>query len=420
MTVASPPSAPSRRRPAPPPPRRTVQVPPRVAPRGPSRRIRRAVFAGALLVLFALIPVLAVLGLQAALDTTSNTAATDADPNAPGYQALVAPTPTTLALEVAPEGTLAGATLVASSGDGAGGSVLFVPGDLLTDAAGTGSQTLADLQATGGSTATANALRSLFHVGFDQVVTIDAARWAQLVGPVAPISFENSDELVRTTASGETEVAFRAGPLSLAATDVAEYLAARSEGEDEAAYLYRHELFWRAWLAAVAQRGTADAVPGEVGSGLGGAVRTLAKGSTRYVSLPVSPVEALTGSQPNFRVDADQLSSLLAELVPFPSAGQPGDRVKVRLLDGTGDRVHALDAASVLVPAGAEIAIFGNAERFDHDTTVVRYYNPAHRAAAESMATALGVGTPELQEDQTDTVDVTVIVGRDFTAGSGS
>ena len=64
--------------------------------------------------------------------------------------------------------------------------------------------------------------------------------------------------------------------------------------------------------------------------------------------------------------------------------------------------------------------MFGNAERFDHATTVVRYYNPAHRAAAEAMASALGVGGPELQEDQTDTVDVTVIVGRDFTARGGS
>ena len=199
-----------------------------------------------------------------------------------------------------------------------------------------------------------------------------------------------------------------------------QYLAARNDGEEEAAYLYRHELFWRAWLAAVAQRGSADAVPGEVGSGLGGAVRTLAKGSVRYVSLPVDAVESLTGGQPNYRVGPDELAPLLADLVPFPSAGVPGDRVKVRLLDGTGDRAQALGAASVLVPAGAEIAIFGNAERFDHDTTVVRYYNAAHRAGAEALATALGVGPPELQEDQTDTVDVTVIVGRDFTAGGGS
>jgi len=381
--------------------------------------VRRIVFVVALLGLFGLIPVLAVLGLQAALDTQSNTATTEADPNAPGYQALVTPTPTTLALEIAPDGSLAGATLVASSGDAAGGSVLFVPGRLLIDAAATGSQTLADVHATGGSAATADALRSMFHVGFDQVVTLDAARWAQLLGPVAPLGFENSDELDRTTATGEADV-FRAGPLSLAAGDVAQYLAARNDGEEEAAYLYRHEIFWRAWLTAVAQRGSADAVPGEVGSGLGGAVRTLARGSVRYVSLPVTAVESLSGGQPDYRVGADELAPLLAELVPFPSAGVPGDRVKVRLLDGTGDRAQALTAASALVPAGAEIAIFGNAERFDHDTTVVRYYNPAHRAGAEALATALGVGPPELQEDQTDTVDVTVIVGRDFTAGGGS
>ena len=167
----------------------------------------------ALLALFVVIPVLAVVGMEAALDTESNTTATNADPTAPGYQALVTPTPTTLAIELAPDGTLSGATLVASSGDGAGGSVLFVPGRLLASADGPGSNTLADVQAMGGSDATAAALRDLFHVGFDQVVTIDTARWAQLVGPVAPLQFENSDELDRTTATGATEVAFRAGPL---------------------------------------------------------------------------------------------------------------------------------------------------------------------------------------------------------------
>src|SRR5262249_33689598 len=160
-------------------------------------------------------------------------------------------------------------------------------------------------------------------------------------GPVAPLQFENSDDLDPAPGAA-TQTTFRAGPLQLAAADVAAYLAAHAEGEDEAAHLYRHELFWRAWLAAVAARGSVGAVPGEVGSGLGGAVRTLAKGSVRYVSLPVQAVESLTGSEPAFRVGTDQLAPLLAEIVPFPSAGQPGDRVKVRLLDGTGDRAQAL------------------------------------------------------------------------------
>jgi hypothetical protein len=395
-----------------------VQVPARVAPRRVSRPWRRLLFVASLLVLFALIPVLAWFGARAALDTDNSSQASAVDPAAPGYQALVTPTPTTLAVEVGSDGTLSGVTLVASSGDGKGGSVLFVPGHLLTTADGSGSRTLADAQAAGGSAATADALRQLFHVGFDQVVTIDAAHWAQLVGPVAPLQFENSDDLSRTTADGSTQVVFRSGPLTLQAGDVAQYLALRNGDEDEGAYLYRHELFWRAWLQAVAQRGGADAVPGEVGSGVGAAVRTLAEGTVDYSTLSVETVESLTGEEPDYRADPVKMATTLADVVPFPSAGQPGDRVKVRLLDGTGTQANALAAATLLVPAGAEVAIFGNAESFDHATTVVRYYDPAHRAGAEALATALGVGAPELQESQTDTVDVTVIVGRDFDAGA--
>jgi hypothetical protein len=418
MSVAAPPSVPPRRRPAP-PPDRTVQLPARVAPRHVSRPVRRLVFAVALLLLVALIPVLAYFGARAALDTGQGAESTAADPDAPGYQALVTPTPTTLAVEVAPDGTLNGATLVASSGDGKGGSVLFIPGTLLVAPDTPSSRTLVDVEAAGGTSATADVLRQLFHIGFDQVVTIDPAQWAHLVDPVAPLRFENSDELTRSVAGAGEQVAFRAGPLALGSGDVGEYLTLRNEGEDEAAYLYRHELFWRAWLSAIAARGDASAVPGEVGSGVGAAVRTLALGAVRYVTLPVEAVESLTRDQPDFRVDTDRLASTLADVVPFPSSGQPGDRVKVRLLDGTGDRARSLAAAALLVPAGAEIAIFGTAEQLDHATTVVRYYNPARRAGAEALAAALGSAGPELQETQTDTVDVTVIVGRDF-EGAGT
>ena len=100
MSLAPPTSTP----PPPPPPRgnrtatrpaRTVKVPARVEPERFSRPVRRLVFGGALLVLFALIPVLAWLGGRAALDEGGRRGTTGpTDASAPGYQALVNPTPT--------------------------------------------------------------------------------------------------------------------------------------------------------------------------------------------------------------------------------------------------------------------------------------------------------------------------------------
>ena len=122
--------------------------------------------------------------------------------------------------------------------------------------------------------------------------------------------------------TGATEVAFRAGPLIAARRRTwRSTWRLRNAGEDEAAHLYRHELFWRAWLAAVAARGSADAVPGEVGSGLGGMVRDLAKGARplrrtarRGGGVADRGPSPTTGSTPR------QLAPLLAEIVPFPSA----------------------------------------------------------------------------------------------------
>jgi hypothetical protein len=155
-------------------------------------------------------------------------------------------------------------------------------------------------------------------------------------------------------------------------------------------------------------------------------VADLARAPSDVLSLPVTPQEAdqgQVGGAPDeagigddvaFATDPAQVQALIADLVPFPTSARPGERVKVRLLDGLGDPARALDAASVLVPAGAEIAVYGNADRFDHESSSVEYYDAAQQANAEAMLAALGVGSVAFRETADASVDVTVIVGRDY------
>lgn len=417
-TSPSPPNAPRRPRSG----GRTVKVPPRTRPARFSRAVRRTTFVAALVLLFTLIPVLTYAGIKASLnDQSGRNVGGPVDENAPGYQALVTPTPTALLLQINNVRSLVGVTLLAAGGGNGGGGALFIPPTLQPDPSSTSIQTLADMYASGGPTAATAALRKLFKMSLDSVTTVDAARWTQLVQPAGPLTFDNSDELV-DPASGTT---FRAGRLTLEPSQVANYLALRNSGEDENAHLYRHQLFWQAWLAAVAKNSASDVVPGESGSGLGSVVRALAGGQVQYATLPIKPATgsstSSTTSTPTgsdtaktYVPDADAMPGVLAQMVPFPSAGDTGDRLKVRLLDGRGDRPGALAAAAVLVPAGAAVTVFGNADRFTYDKTEVRYYNSARQNGARAMATAMGAGEPILQENQTDTVDVTVIVGRDF------
>jgi hypothetical protein len=234
------------------------------------------------------------------------------------------------------------------------------------------------------------------------VVVVDDARWAELVAPVAPLTIENPDTV------GD----FPAGTLSLTADQVGAYLAARGEAESDMARLYRQQLFFEAWASAVAASSDPAAVPGEVDSGIGRFVRGLASGPRRVATLPV--VETSDGDTVRTEADADAVSALISELVPFPTASRPGGRVRVRLLDGSGNPDHVLTTAPLIVPVDSEIVVVGNADAFGYETTEIRYHHPTFKPAAEALRDALGAGTVIDDPRQTDAFDVTIVLGTDL------
>ena len=72
--------------------------------------------------------------------------------------------------------------------------------------------------------------------------------------------------------------------------------------------------------------------------------------------------------------------------MPFPTSATPGGRVRVRLLDGEGDPEHVLRVAPLVVPAGTEIVVVGNADAFDYETTEIRYHHPTLRSPPRTSA----------------------------------
>src|SRR5690606_21977279 len=121
------------------------------------------------------------------------------------------------------------------------------------------------------------AIESVAGAGLDEMATIDDARWAELVAPVAPIRLDNPDAVE----------GFPAGPIELAPEEVGPFLASRDDDERPVAALIRHEVFWEAWLAQLEGSGE-GAVPGEVATGLGRFVRGLAAGPHQVLALPVT------------------------------------------------------------------------------------------------------------------------------------
>jgi hypothetical protein len=297
--------------------------------------------------------------------------------------------------------TLVSASVLTLNSGDVGGSVLLVPPGTSVGGDETGF-TLGAVAAFGGSLeAIQPGVQSVLGIGITEVAVVDDARWAELVAPVAPLTIENPD------AVGE----FPAGTLSLTADQVGPYLAARNEGESDMARLYRQQLFFEAWASAVAASSDPAAVPGEVDTGIGRFVRGLASGPRRVATLPV--VETPDGDTVRTEVDPEAVRELIAELVPFPTASRPGGRVRVRMLDGTGDPDHVMTTAPLVVPADSEIVVVGNADAFDYRTTEIRYHHPTFKAAAEALRDALGAGKIVDDPRQTDAFDVTIVLGPD-------
>jgi hypothetical protein len=379
---------------------------------------RRVAFAVTIGLLAVSIPVLGYIGVQALLDSRGGrlVQATLA-PDEPGYEAIVEPTPTALVVQL-DQGRLSGLTVLSLTSPDGGGAVLFVPIETLTDPStqAYGFDRLRTAYELTGLDGVRNALGLTLNMSFSDAAQVDAAQLATLVGPTAPLRFENPDDLRGEDANGE-RIRFEGGPIELPADQVGQYLALRPEGESDLNRMIRHQLVWQAWLGAVAAApDPAAAVPGEGGSGLGHFIRRLAAGPVVYETLPVSEVTAADGSTA-FQPATGELPDLVARLVPLPTAASPGSRVRVRILDGAQNPAAVQDVIRTLVPAAAQIVVVGNADRFTYAATEVRYDPQAGEAALRLnhfLNEALGVGEPRAMSFGTDAFDVTVVIGRDL------
>ena len=319
----------------------------------------------------------------------------------PGYQAMVVPTPTMAVVHRGADGTLAGVGLLALEPDDDGGSVVVAPPSLLAQRDPDVTTTLADVYLSDGAAGVTAALGRMTGVAIGDPVELDDGDWARLVDPVGPV------ELTLDNAVGE----WAAGPVRLDPADVGRFLSARDPEETDLDRLERQEQFWTAWLHQVSQGGD-EAVPGEVEAGVGRFVRGIAADTVLTEALPV-----LRDDQPDglrLTPNDGQLSGLVARAVPFPTSPEAGARIKVRLLNGTGDPSLTTEAATFLVEGGAEIDIVGNAASFDVPETTVSYSGGGNRPGLAGWIAAV-LGTENIEElpPAEDEIDVTVILGND-------
>jgi hypothetical protein len=373
-------------------------------------------FPVALVALILAIPALMWAGAQVVLGSSEGREIrVVTDPAAPGWEATVDPTPVLALAVLDPQGELDHVAVLALTAEGTGGAVVFPSGTVM-GVQGIGNIPLNVVYQTQGVEVVKEGLQGILGIGVPDIRTIQAAEWAELVGPVAPLTVDNVDAVVAASGPDEGATLYPRGEVELAASEVASFLVTDGAGQNDLSRMVRVAAFWDAWVAAVAESPDAEGiVPGEVDSGLGRFVRTLARGQVSVTDLPVIILPMPDGSGEVYEPRPDEVPLLMSQLVPFP-AGPEGKRARLRVLDGTGQLDHGLGAATLLAANGGQINKVGNAPEFGVATTTLTYYDEALRSRAEVLREALGVGELIKSDEINVAVDITIVLGEDYAA----
>lgn len=369
-------------------------------------------FPGVLAACILAIPVLVWTGGRIVLDSREGRqimAVTD--PAAPGWEATVDPTPLMAVAVEGDRGALDHVAVLTLTGEGSGG-VIVIPPTTLMPVPGAPTMPLDAVYQLRGAQEVRAGVEAILSVGIPEIRVVRPAEWADLTAPVSPLAITNTDPV--TGPAGE--VIFPRGAIDVPASRVWTYIGTRSPGENELSRMVRVGAFWRGWVQAIGRApDLGAAVPGEVDSGLGRFLRSLAGRQVVVSTLPVVRFLMPDGSGEVFDAIREEVPAFVQQLVPFP-AGPEGQRLRLRVLDGTGRLGHGLEAARSLTAGGGQIDKVGNAEAFDVETTTLTYYDDALRGRVEALRDALGVGELVKSDALNVAVDVTVVLGADYAA----
>ena len=329
------------------------------------------------------------------------------DPTAPGFEAFVEQTWSMAVATEDFEGNLVNLIVgaVADREEG-GGSVLVVPPTLNLDPdCREPSCDLRSAYKDGGLNALALVLVDLFGVSFSEEVLLTSSRWDGLISPVTTVEVNLEEDLVEFTDEGLEVIHFAEGETSIAGDEVVKFFSL----SEEANQVDNGKNFWDSWLQELGEDGEPLNKLPDLGLSVVDFLVVVASGDTGIVTFPID--DSHSSPVPDF----EKFETLVVDLFPFPIAAVPGERVTVRLINGTGD--FSLDpiARKQIVSAGAEIIVIGNHGSFDVQESKVIYRDPIVMEEAEVLGSQLGLPV-EFNEFISPVAEVTIMIGADFVA----
>ena len=362
--------------------------------------------------LAAFIPLLVWYAVSAILDSTDGTVQeVVTDPNAPGYEATVNPSPSHMVLSLDPAGDLSMVTILSLGSNDVGGTVLHIAPETVLSG-NPNFDRIIDAYRLEGVERTRRVVANLMDVNVDDLTVLDQAQWELLTSPAGAIPVDIDTSLTELGDDGPV-VVYPAGNVIVTPSDVSAFLGWVNPGEHPIDRSARFEAFWQAWLARITASDDPNIIPGERDSGIGRFLRGIATANP-LIEVPLGTPVTLESDVPGTQIDILGLRQFVAEMIPFPLPASPGDRPTVKLLDGVGGLDLAGDYTPPIVRNRGRVITIGNVTpEFGVEQTSVVYHD--RQWEAEALAIAEALGATEINFANVDDVvfDVTVIIGED-------
>jgi hypothetical protein len=334
------------------------------------------------------------------------------DGSSPTTAAPVQAAEVLLLAHVGPDGGADLVVLVGLEEGGGDAAVLMIPTATLVEVPALGLQPLADAVRLSGASSLETTVENALGVAVDRALVLGDARLAELLAPTEEIAVTFRREVSTEDAGGVLD--FRTGEQTISAGQAVRLLVAR-DPDGELAHLVTVQAVLDGWRDALRDQRTAEATV--VAFPRSAAIVRAARADVRYESLPVERVSS--GGDERYSLRRDAAAALAERLFGWALLGVAGERPRVEVLNGTGAVGLAQAVAQVLVPAGAEITLSGNVPGFGVGETVVVYYRDDGLDPARALVEALGVGRVAKGDAPISVVDLTVVVGADFTVPEG-
>jgi hypothetical protein len=329
----------------------------------------------------------------------------------------VVPTPTLLVVQTTDKGEMVSAAILSLASTDGGGTMLFLPSDLVVKLPTGDSSTLAKVYADAGpqgEIALRRVLTRMIDADIDSSINVGSKALEELVRPVAPLQYTLRDN-VRTVQNGATVTLLRSGQVSISTF---EQVQAATEilgpGEASVNRTARQMAFWQAWFDALHKVADKSTVLPAINTPLVRFARSFGTGTAYLEQAPFT--ETVFKGLTLLIADTDAIAKIADRMIPYPVAYEPGARLLVEVRNGVGDLTRNEPMNRKIVNSGGQIVVLGNTEAFGVATSSVVFYDEELRTRVEAFAKAIGLPAPQFVDRPGSSIEVTVTIGANFTS----